>query len=172
MTIYNNFHIVNADFETFGFFENEFDLVYSAATIQWIPEEIGLPKVYSILKSGGTFAMMRTYTDYKSANEALYEKIQEVYDLHFRPEGENQFHFRYENVTNYGFIDYERREYLDVREYNADQFVNWTRIQSPQLTIQEPHRTKFLEGIRNAILGFDDRITLKDVIVLDLVRKP
>lgn len=63
---YDNFQIVNADFETYDFRQKRFDLVYSAATIQWIPEEIGFPKVYGLLKSGGTFAMMLTRTDYKS----------------------------------------------------------------------------------------------------------
>ena len=37
---YDNFHIINADFEKYNFEQNQFDLVYSAATIQWIPEEI------------------------------------------------------------------------------------------------------------------------------------
>ena len=48
---YDNFQIVNADFETYDFGHRNFDLVYSAATIQWIPEEIGFPKVYNLLKS-------------------------------------------------------------------------------------------------------------------------
>lgn len=50
---YDNFHIVNGDFETYDFGQQKFDLVYSAATIQWIPEIIGFPKVYDVLKSGG-----------------------------------------------------------------------------------------------------------------------
>lgn len=54
--------------------EKQFDLVYSAATIQWIPEAMGFSKVYDILKSDGTFAMIMTRTDYKSPNEALYSK--------------------------------------------------------------------------------------------------
>ena len=40
---YNNFHIVNADFENYDFGQQQFDLVYSAATIQWIPEEVLWP---------------------------------------------------------------------------------------------------------------------------------
>jgi 16S rRNA A1518/A1519 N6-dimethyltransferase RsmA/KsgA/DIM1 with predicted DNA glycosylase/AP lyase activity len=44
---YENFRIVNADFEVYDFEEASFDLVYSAAAIQRIPEEIGFPKVYA-----------------------------------------------------------------------------------------------------------------------------
>ena len=103
---YDNFHIVNADFETHDFGEQKFDLVYSAATIQWIPEEIGFPKVYDLLKSGGTFAMMLTATDFKSPNEALYEEIQKVYDAYFRPETPYTCRLAYDHVENHGFLDF------------------------------------------------------------------
>lgn len=83
---YKNFSIVNADFETYPFKGDTFDLVYSAATIQWIPEEIAFPKVYNILKSNGTLAMFMTHTDYKTPNESLYEKIQQIYSQFFKPE--------------------------------------------------------------------------------------
>ena len=54
---YNNFQIVNADFETYDFGDTKFDLVYSAAAFQWIPEKIGYPKAFDLLKSNGAFAM-------------------------------------------------------------------------------------------------------------------
>lgn len=53
---YQNFHIVNADFEDYSFNENIYDLAYSAATIQWIPEEIAFTKTYRMLKPGGHHA--------------------------------------------------------------------------------------------------------------------
>lgn len=169
---YDNFEIVNADFETYDFGKSQFDLVYSAATIQWIPEGISFPKVYDILKSGGTFAMMMTRTDYKSPNEALYSKIQEVYDKYFHPETEYTCKLTYSNVVNYGFVDFECRHYYKTRKYNADEFISWTIIQASQLTLPEPYKSKFIKGIRDAILGFGDRITLLDDIILYLTRKP
>lgn len=69
---YDNFHIVNADYETYDFGDRCFNLVFSAATIQWIPEEIAFGKTYALLKSGGTLAMMATQTGYKEANPVLY----------------------------------------------------------------------------------------------------
>lgn len=60
---YKNFSIVNADFETYPFESEGFDLVYSAAAFQWIPERIGYPKAYDILKSGGSFAMFMMRPD-------------------------------------------------------------------------------------------------------------
>jgi trans-aconitate methyltransferase len=171
-SLYDNFKIVNADFETYDFGKSQFDLVYSAATIQWIPEEIGFPKVYDILKPGGTFAMMMTGTDYKSPNEALYSKIQQVYDKYFLPETEYTCKLNYNNVVNYGFVNLECRHYYKTREYSADEFISWTITQASQLTLPEPYKSEFIAGIREAILSFGDRITLLDDIILYLVRKP
>lgn len=168
---YDNFQIINADFETYDFRKRQFDLVYSAATIQWIPEEIGFPKVYSLLKNNGTFAMMFTRTDYKSSNEALYSKIQEAYDKYFRPETEYTCNLVYSNVKNYGFVDFECRHYYKTREYSADDFIAWTLIQAPHLTLQDPNRSNFIAGIKEAIFSFGNRITLLDDIVLYLARK-
>ncbi|MBQ8137553.1 MAG: methyltransferase domain-containing protein, partial [Clostridia bacterium] len=41
---YPNFHLVNDDFITYDFGRQRFDMIYSAATIQWIPEETAFSK--------------------------------------------------------------------------------------------------------------------------------
>jgi trans-aconitate methyltransferase len=169
---YDNFQIINADFETHDFEENHFDLVYSAATIQWIPEEIAFPKVFKLLKSGGSIAMMATGTDYEYANDELWAQIQKVYEQYFRPETVYSCSFAGNNAVNYGFIDFECRRYYKTRILNADEFVLWTSIMAPHLTLQEPYKSKFFEGIRNAVLDFGNRIILNDTIILNLARKP
>ena len=169
---YRNFSIVNADFETYPFDKDTFNLVYSAATIQWIPEEIAFPKVYEILKSNGTLAMFMTNTDYKASNEALYAKIREVYSQFFKPEIPYTKSFNYNNALDYGFVDFERREYPQIVEFTADEYVSFISINAPHLTLVEPDRSKFFQGIRDAILSFGDKITLCNSIVLYLTRKP
>lgn len=169
---YDNFQIVNADFETYDFEQNQFDLVYSAATIQWIPEEIGFPKVYDLLKSKGTFAMMLTRTDEKSANEPLYAKIQEVYDEYYHPEMQYTCSLNYNNTEKYGFTDIECRHYPKVRELNADEYISWISTHASHITLQEPYKSKYYQGIKDAILSFGNKITLHDTIVLYLARKP
>jgi len=171
-SLYDNFEIVNADFETYDFGQQKFDLVYSAATIQWIPEEIGFPKVYNLLKSGGTFAMMMTQTDYKTPNEDLYTKIEEVYSKYFYPEKKYTCSLAYSNVEKYGLVDFERRDYHKTREFNADQFVLYTGTHCDHIALKEPYRTNFFEGLRTAILDAGNKITLKDTIVLYLAKKP
>jgi len=70
-----NFNIVNADFITHNFGNQRFDMIYSAATIQWIPEDIAFRKTFDLLKPGGVLAMLLTKADYKTSNEKLYNKI-------------------------------------------------------------------------------------------------
>ena len=168
---YDNFQIVNADFETYDFGQDKFDLVYSASTIQWIPEKIGFPKVYDILKTGGTFAMMMARTDYKSPNEALFSNIQAVYDKYFHPETEYTCKLAYSNVVNYGFVDFECRNYHKTRKFNADDYVSYIGTHCDHITLQEPYKTRFFEGVRGAILDAGNMIILNDTIVLFLARK-
>lgn len=169
---YSNFKIVNADFETYDFGEQKFDLVYSAATIQWIPEKIGFPKVFDILKSGGTLAMFMTRSEYKSLNEDLYNKIQEVYKKYFNPETNYTQKLIYSNVVNYGFIDYQYKTYPQTRVFNADDFVSYISTHADHITLQEPHKSNFYNGIREVIQKAGNKIILNDTIALYLVRKP
>lgn len=169
---YDNFHIVNADFETYDFGRRKFDLVYSAATIQWIPEEIGFPRSFELLKSGGTFAMMLTKSDYKTPNEALYDKIEDVYKEYFHPETHYAQKLNYGNVVNYGFADFERREYPCKREFTADEYVSYLGTHCDHIALKEPYRSKFFSGVRDAVMEAGNSLVLNDTVVLYLAKKP
>ena len=173
---YDNFQIVNADFETYDFGRDRFDLVYSAASFQWIPEKIGYPKAYDILKSGGTFAMFMMRADTQPGggytDEPLYSKIQEVYSEFFHPETEYKCSLDYDARDKYGFIDLERREYFKTREFTADDYVEYIGTHSDHIALQEPLKSKFYDGIRTVILNAGNKITLYDKIVMYLARKP
>ena len=168
---YDNFQIINGDFEEHDFGLRKFDLVYSAATIQWIPEDIGFSKVSNILNSGGSFAMMMTLTDEKSQNEGLYRRIQEVYDECFRPEDAYTCKLAYDNVVNYGFTDFECRKYHQRRELNADEYVSYIGTHCTHITLQEPYRSQFFSSISDAISDAGGNIILDDTIVLYLARR-
>ena len=170
---YDNFKLVNADFELYDFEKESFDLVYSAAAFQWINEEIGYPKVYNMLKSGGTFARFGTGGRYGTDdNDPLYIKIQEVYSEYFKPETEYKCKLPYNTVEKYDFIDIEYRHYNQIREFTADDYVSYIKTHSDHISLQEPYKSKFYAGIRDVILSFGNKITLYDKIDLCLARKP
>ncbi len=173
---YKNFHITNADFETYNFISNSFDLVYSAAAFQWIPEKVGYPKAYDILKSNGTFAMFMMRPDIQPGggytDEPLYTKIQEVYSAFFHPETKYKCNLDYDARGKYGFVNLECREYRKTREYSADDYVSLISTHSDHITLKEPYKTKFYEGIKEVIRNFGNKITLYDKITMYLARKP
>ena len=170
---YPNFRIVNDDFITFDFKNRKFDMIYSAATIQWIPEKIAFSKTFELLKPGGTLAMMLTIGDYKSPNEDLYQKIQKVYTDCFRPEIEyTHGRFNYSNAVNYGYTDFEKREFYGKREFTADEYVNFCGTHCDHLVIPEPYKSKFFDGLRKTVADNGNKVVFHDTYVLFLARKP
>ncbi len=170
---YSNFNIINGDFETQDFGTEKFDLVFSAATIQWIPEKICFPKTYNLLKSGGTLAMFMTRTDEKTPNGALYNVIQKVYDEHFHVETKYTCRLNYDNVVNYGFINFNYRDWKRATVYTADEYVEYlAATQVEHITLQEPYKSSFYNGVRDAVTNAGNKIALNDTIALYLAKKP
>ena len=170
---YPNFHIVNDDFITYDFGQQRFDLVYSAATIQWIPEETAFSKTYELLKPGGTLAMMLTKADYRKPDEELYQKIQKVYDRYFKPEIPYTHRgFKYDNAPNYGFVDFQEHDFHGRRIMSADEYVSFCGTHCDHMVIPEPDKTLFFEGLRNAVEESGGKIIFEDTYVLYLTRKP
>lgn len=168
-----NFHLTVGDFITHDFEERKFDLIYSAATIQWIPEEVAFRKTFDLLKPGGVLAMMSTQGNYRTSNPELYEKIQKVYRAHFRPAIEYPHrNFKYSNAVKYGYVDYEERTFPLVRVFDAENYVNYVKTHSDHIVIPEPHRTPFFEGLYKTVKENGDRVEYNDTCILRLARKP
>ena len=170
---YANFHIVNDDFITHSFGNQRFDVIYSAAAIQWIPEDVAFSKTFALLKPGGVLAMMLTVADYKTPNEALYARIQELYDRYFRPEIPYPHgRFRYDHAPDYGYADFERRDFHGRREMSPDEYVSFCGTHCDHIVLPEPYRTPFFEGLRRAVAEGGGKIVFEDTYVLYLARKP
>lgn len=170
---YECFHIVNADFETYDFGDMKFDLVFSAATIQWIPERIAFPKIYSLLKSGGTLAMFMTRTDDKTPNGELYNELQRVSEEHFYVDAVHTCKMVYEHAQNYGFVDFNYRDWKEVKTYNADEYAEYlASTQIGHITLREPYKTPYYDGVRAAVRRHGDKMIHNNTIALYLAKKP
>ena len=170
---FSNFHIVNDDFITHDFGQQKFDMIYSAATIQWIPEDIAFSKTYELLKPGGVLAMMLTRSDYKTPNEELYAKIQKLYDEYYKPDiPYTHGGFKYDHATDYGYVDFEEHDFQGRREMTSDEYVSFCGTHCDHIVIPEPYKTKFFEGLKNAVEESGGKIVFKDTYVLYLTRKP
>lgn len=169
---YPNFHIVNADFEKYEFEKEIYDFVYSAATIQWIPEQIAFSKTFDMLKPGGYLAMFMTRCDRWTANPGLAEKIDKIYEEYFHVKQAYSCRMEYKNVLNYGFVNFTYKEWKTERVLNAEEFCAYIGTHCDHINLEEPYRSKFYNGIRDAVQKAGDKITLIDTIPLYLVQKP
>lgn len=73
---YKKFSVVNMPFQDFECEENTFDLIYSARAFHWIPEEIGYPKVFNMLKSRGVFARFANHPFKDKGREEIHVAMQ------------------------------------------------------------------------------------------------
>ena len=166
-----NFSLVNADFETWPFEPDAFDLVYSAATIQWLDQDTAYRKCFDLLRKGGWLAMFLTVGNYKDSNPALYGEIQRLYDTRFVSEQPYCRKFDYMAGEAYGFTFVEKAEFPGRRAYTADEYIEYIGTHSDHITLAEQAREPFLEGVREAILRHGDRIVFDDRYVLYLYQK-
>ena len=180
---YHNFSVVTGRFEEVGLPENTFDLVYSATAFHWIPEDIGYPKVLSLLKKGGAFARFanRPYRD--KGNTQLACEIDELYDRYYYPfHGkkrrasaeftEKQASDIAETAAKYGFTDIKYALFRRTRTFSADEYCKLLGTYSDHIAMDEDIRTAFFSEIKNAIDSHGGSITIYDTIDLELARKP
>ena len=169
----SNFNIVNDDFITHDFGAMKFDMIYSAATIQWIPQDIAFTKTLELLKPGGTLAMMLTSSEYRSENASLYEKIQALYDKYYKPDiPYTHGKFDYNAAPKYGYTDVERFDFKGQRIFTADEYVQFSGTHCDHIVIPEPIRSEFFSKMKGAVLEAGDRIVFNDTYILYLTKKP
>ncbi|MDD3243615.1 MAG: methyltransferase domain-containing protein [Eubacteriales bacterium] len=108
---YANFSIVNAKFEDYVS-AGKCDLVYSASAFHWIPEEIGYPKVYAMLKRGGVFARFANHPYKDKGRQEIHEALQRLYAVYMpgsleegREYSEEDAQRRAQIAQRYGFED-------------------------------------------------------------------
>ncbi|MBR6874506.1 MAG: methyltransferase domain-containing protein [Ruminococcus sp.] len=166
-----NYKLINGDFITHDFGDEKFNLIYSAAAIQWIPEDTAFGKCFELLKSGGMLAMMYLSADYRSPDPELFADIQKVYDRYFERSCQHG-KFDYDNAPAYGFTEPVTRCFKGRREYTADEYLNYIGTHSDHIVLEEPNRTPFFEGLREAVLRHGNKVVYEDTYILKTVIKP
>ena len=180
---YPKFSAITGKFEETVLPENAYDLVYSASAFHWVPEELGYPKVFSILKSGGMFARFANHPYPDKGRPALSEEIQKLYRQYYYPFHqkkpsvpkeftEQQAADRAEIAKKYGFIDIRWAVFRRTRTFTASEYRTLLGTYSDHIAIEESIRNAFFSGIEEVINRFGGEITLYDTIDLQLARKP
>ena len=111
--------------------------------------------------------------DYKTPNEALYNEIQKYYSEYYKPETPyTHGSFKYTNAPEYGYVDFEKREFYGQRVFTADEYVAYSGTHCDHIVIPEPYKTQLFEGLRNAVLAAGNKIVFDDTYILYLAKKP
>jgi SAM-dependent methyltransferase len=187
-----NFNVAVSDFESADLPENVFDLVYAASAFHWVDADTGCPKVFKILKSGGTFALFRNNAVAKDGGN-LHEQIQAAYNKYYyknytalpRPvrimdmsvrdfltPAEVYRGFRFESMERYGFEDVTMKLYKTSKTYGADDYLALLDTYSDHRALPDGDRAALYSDIKEAILRHDDRYELRFIFQLYMGRKP
>lgn len=175
---FQGFSVVTSKFEDFSRESNSCDLIYSASAFHWVPEESGYPKVFTMLKSGGTFARFANHPYRDKGREELHQAIQKIYAAYMpgSKEGaeysETDARQRAEIARKYGFTDIRYHLYHRTRTFCAKEYVALLGTYSDHLVLEKQTRNAFYAEIGAAIDAFGGQITIYDTIDLELARKP
>lgn len=134
--------------------------------------DFAFSKTYDILKPGGYLAMFMTYSDETSVNPGLRSDIDKVYQEHFRVKQGYSCKMEYENALQYGFTNFTYKEWKSERVVNAEGYISWISTHCEHITLEEPYKTDFYGGIREAFGKAGDRMVIIDTVPLYLFQKP
>ena len=158
-------------------------MVYSASAFHWVPEDIGYPKVYAMLKSGGAFARFANHPYRDKGNPILSAEIEKLYSVYYyqyhgkdikseKEYSEEQAVQRAQIAKKYGFVDISHAMFYRTRTFSAKEYVGLLGTYSDHIVIEEKIRTEFFQKIEETINQHGGSFTLYDTIDLQLARKP
>ena len=179
---YPNFSVITSKFEDANFEDEAYDLVYSASAFHWVPEDIGYPKVHSMLKKGGVFARFANHPYRDKGNLALTKEIDKIYRRYYykfynrkqefpKEYSEEQAILRAKIAEQYGFNDIHYALFFRTRTFSAKEYTLLLGTYSDHIAIEETIRTEFFSKIEQAIDNHGGEITIYDTIDLQLARK-
>jgi ubiquinone/menaquinone biosynthesis C-methylase UbiE len=175
---FSAFSAVTAKFEDFEYDNNAYDLIYSASAFHWVPEEIGYPKVFEMLKRGGAFARFANHPYKDKGREAIHEALQKIYSVYMpgtfsaNEYSEVEAKKRADIAQKYGFVDISYKLYHRTRSFTAKEYTSLLGTYSDHIAIEKNTREKFFSEIERAIENLGGQITIYDTIDLQLARKP
>lgn len=185
-TQFKYFEVINQDFEGVQLDENAYDLIYSASAFHWISQEIGLPKVYRLLKNGGMFAWFSVQPAPAKEHTDIHEEFQKVYhkysrflgdstlpDLEMRQKQAEEKRLNRSNaLKQYGFVDVTDKLYYGSRTFNAEDYTTLISTYSNHKAMPEDIRIPFLKEIAGIINTCGGKFTFSDTMILCMGRKP
>lgn len=180
---YGKFNVVTGKFEDVPLEENAYDLVFSATAFHWVPEDIGYPKVLSVLKEGGAFARFANRPRISEQMPELAADINVIYGEYYNKNydikpgtakwfTEDKAREISQIPAKYGFTDIKYHLFHRERVFTAEEYTQLLGTYSDHIAIEESVRKAFFAEIEKAIDRHGGKITISDTLDLELARKP
>ena len=175
---FRNFEVVNVDFESFPGESNTYDLIYSATAFHWIPEEIGYPKAFDLLKPGGTLALFWNHPFVNRSDDMLHAEIQEIYSK-YRPTGdkplvefnESSCKKVTDTLESHGFSTVTFRLFYQTRTVSSRDYIGLLNTYSDHRSLEENIKNGLECGIVSAIDKSGGELNIYDTMDLYLAQK-
>lgn len=176
----DGFNVENTSFESFECPPDSVDLIYSATAFHWIPDEVGYPKAFRMLRRGGTLAVFwnrpaaREDDPMHIANQDLYRKypLGETYVPPPAVDNPARYKRIRESIASFGFDPVELRLYHAVRVFNAVDYIRLLNTYSDHRSRPPEQKAAFERELAEAIRAHGDRFEIHDTMDLYLARKP
>ncbi|MCM1992197.1 class I SAM-dependent methyltransferase [Oceanirhabdus seepicola] len=177
---YNNFSVYNTSFEDFECNDNSFDILYSATAFHWIPEDIGYPKAFKLLKNNGTLALFWNKPSMKE-DDLLHQKFQTIYQKYTSFDNKSiesaaasttaRYNRISKTIQSYGFRDVEIKLYHQTRVFDSSGYISLLETYSDHRMLESSTKKLLYSEIENTILEYGNTVTIYDTIELYLARK-
>lgn len=176
---YNNVQIITSSYEDAKLPADTFDLVYAATAFHWINPEIRFKKTYSLLKSDGFIAIIRTCHILSGETRDFFEKTQPIYDqfIDIKEKSVKPQVTKLEDIKA-DTLDANLFEqvYFNVFPmrivYTSEQYIKLLSTFSEVIAMNSSERASFLEQISDLIRNeFGDKIVKEFGIPLTVGRK-
>lgn len=174
---YPNFRVLHTSFEELDAPDESYDLIYAASSFHWIPEEVGYPKAYRLLKPGGTLALFWNRHFVNRADDALHCEIQAAYDR-YMPSHKKHVEYDQERygrklttLESYGFREDSFHLFHGMTLFNADDYIGLLNTYSDHIAMPKEAREGLQRDIHDAILRAGNRLNVYDTLELYIGKK-
>lgn len=168
---FDKFKVITSAFEDALLEENSYDFVYAVSAFHWVNAQIGCPKVFRILKTGGAVVLIcytgvLRYAGSFGYDEEVYNEIQEVYKKYFHQPYEKPLkiskeimkepdeifkRYGFKDLKEYGFKDISINQYDVSRVFTADEYISFLDTYADHRSLSENDRQYLYEGIKEVI---------------------
>ena len=146
---FQNLRLLPVRFEEFDGEGGPFDMICSATAFHWIPENAGYPKLFSLLKPGGSVALFWNIRSPAPDDPELFDRIQGVYRK-YRPErrpperdGLSRYSSCQESLARRGFRRIQTNVFLENFTVSSEAYLGLLKTYSDHLALPAGIREAF-----------------------------